>query len=341
MLNAINDVPAYYRPSTESDIFGTFSAGMNVEATARTADGWIGFEPGVAQAGNVGIFRLRWVEETSDISLDGNCGDLPVEEGPIAGICFAMLMTDTPVYEEQDAASSLVTTLTPQQYAAIIGRSPDNWYRLDMAIGDTISDRAGWAEGAAISLNGPCDSIPVINIPPGQTLSPSAGSCTLTADADISLTSRPFPISDIFGVLSAGMSVPAVARTPSGFIGIEPGVAQAANVDVFRLRWVDPDAPFTLSGGCGGLPVVIGPPPFVCFNMAMTDIDLHVEPVSASPVVSTLYVNEYAAVTFKTPTNWYRVDLGFGNSISNEAGWMDSMLINMNGYCDEVPIVAP
>ena len=340
-LSVINDVTAYLRPSTDSNVFGTFSTGMSVEATARTGDGWIGFEPGVAQAGNTGIFRLRWVEESSDISLDGACGVLSVVDGPPAGICFAMLMDDTPIYEETDVASSLVTTLTTQEYAAVTGRTPDNWFRLDLAIGDTSSNRAGWAEGSAISLTGPCDSLPTINIPVGQTLAPAGGNCTLTANADITVTKRPFPISDVFGTLSSGMSVPAGARTPSGFIGFEPGVAQAANVDVFRLRWVDPDAPFTLSGNCAGLPTVIGPAPHVCFNMAMVDIEVLADTDPSSPMVAMLFAEEYAVVTAKTLDNWYRIDLGFGNALSNEAGWMEGTMINFSGHCDDLSVLTP
>jgi hypothetical protein len=340
-LTALIDIPAYFRPSLESQVFGTFSTGMIVKASARTADGWLGFDPHVTQAENVGVFRLRWVEESSDISMDDACGSLPVVDGPPVGICFAMIMFDTPIYEEPDPASTLVTTLSLHEHAAINGKTADNWYRLDLAIGDTPSIKAGWAQVATIGLNGPCGDVPLINIPPGQTLAPAAGSCTLTADADIDLTSRPYPIDDIFGTLSSGMSVPAMARTPSGYIGIEPGVAQAANVDVFRLRWVDPDAPFTLSGSCGGLATVIGPPPYVCFNMAMTDIQVYADDVPASPIIATLYANEYAAVTAKTSTHWYRIDLGFGNSLSNEAGWMEGTMINMNGYCDDLPIVTP
>jgi len=277
-LSASNDVTAYFRPSTGSNVFGTFSAGMSVEATARTADGWIGFEPGVAQAGNTGIFRLRWVEETSDISLDGACGTLPVVEGPPAGICFAMLMGDTPIYEETDPAASLVTTLTTQEYAAVIGKAPDNWYRLDPAIGDTSSNRAGWAEGSGISLNGPCESLPVINIPAGQTLAPAGGNCTLTANADITVTKRPFPI---------------------------------------------------------------GPPPHVCFNMAMVDIEVLAGTDPSSPVVATLFAEQYAAITAITLDNWYRIDLGFGNALSNEAGWMEATMINFSGHCNDLPIVMP
>jgi len=340
-MSAISDVPAYFRPSTESGVFGTLSAGMSVEVLARTADGWIGFEPGVAQAANTGIFRLRWVQETGNVSLDGACAGMPVVEGPPAGICFTMPVGDTPVYEQANISSSLLATLTPQQYAAVTGRTLDNWYRIDLAIGNTSSNRAGWIEGSAINLNGPCDALPVINIPAGQTLVPSGINCTLTANADIMATNRPFPISDTFGTLHSGMSVPASARTPNGWIGFEPGVAQAANVDVFRLRWVDPDAPFTLSGNCGGLPTVIGPPPYICFNRAMGDTHVYAETSTSSTMVATLLAQEYAAVTARTADNWYRIDLGFGNAASNKAGWIEGTEINFYGHCDEVPVVTP
>jgi hypothetical protein len=340
-LSAVSDVPAYFRPSTESNVFGTLSAGMSVEALARTADGWIGFDPGVAQAANTGVFRLRWVEESSDIALEGACAGLPVVEGPPAGFCFIMPMGDTPVYEEADAASSLVVTLTTEEYAAVTGRTLDDWYRVDLAIGNTSSNRAGWIAGSEINLNGPCDDLPVINIPAGQSLTSAGSNCTLTANAYITVTQRPYPISDIFGTLSSGMSVPASARTPNGWIGFDPGVAQAANVDVFRLRWVDPDAPFTLTGNCSSLPVVIGPPPFVCFDMAMGDSQIYSEADSASTIVATLHAQEYAAVLARTPGNWYRIDLGFGNAISDEAGWIQGSQINFNGHCDELPTVTP
>jgi uncharacterized protein YgiM (DUF1202 family) len=340
-LSATSDVPVYFRPSTQSGVFGTLSAGMNVEVVAKTADGWIGFEPGVAQAANIGIFRLRWVQETGDISLHGACTNLPIIKGPPAGICFTMPMGDTPVYEEANPASGLLTTLTIQQYAAVTGRNPDNWYRVDMALGSASSNQAGWMEGSAINFNGPCDNLPVINIPAGQIFTPTASGCTLTANADVTATLRPYPTSDTFGTLQAGMSVPVSARTPMGWIGFEPGVAQAANMDVFRLRWIDPDASFTLTGTCAALPTIIGPPPHVCFDMAMEDTNVYAETTTSSTLVATLLTQEYAAVDAKTPDNWYRVDLGFGNAISNQAGWIQGTEVNFNGHCDELPIVIP
>ena len=37
------------------------SSGDSYEALAWTADGWVGFDPGVAQAGNIGLAHHRWV----------------------------------------------------------------------------------------------------------------------------------------------------------------------------------------------------------------------------------------------------------------------------------------
>ena len=51
----------YRLPNASSEVFGTLPAGETHEILARTANGWIGFDPGVAQAGNTGLARHRWV----------------------------------------------------------------------------------------------------------------------------------------------------------------------------------------------------------------------------------------------------------------------------------------
>lgn len=59
---ANKDLTAYRLPDASSDVFGTLPAGTDqYRISARTADGWIGFDPGVAQAGNVGLARNRWI----------------------------------------------------------------------------------------------------------------------------------------------------------------------------------------------------------------------------------------------------------------------------------------
>lgn len=55
------DLTVYRLPDSTSDVFGTMLLGESYQALARTADGWIGFDPGIAQAGNVGLAHHRWV----------------------------------------------------------------------------------------------------------------------------------------------------------------------------------------------------------------------------------------------------------------------------------------
>ncbi len=72
----------YYQPDTTSDVFATISDGVTAQAVARTGppDRWIGFDPGVAQADNIGMDRLRWVlPEPEMIVLGGPaCDALPM-----------------------------------------------------------------------------------------------------------------------------------------------------------------------------------------------------------------------------------------------------------------------
>jgi hypothetical protein len=57
-----SSLTVYRLPDTGSDIFGTLPSGATHEVLAYTADGWLGFDPGVAQAGNIGLAHHRWVQ---------------------------------------------------------------------------------------------------------------------------------------------------------------------------------------------------------------------------------------------------------------------------------------
>ena len=52
----------YRLPDSGSDVFGTMSAGETHEVLAYTTEGWLGFDPGVAQAGNIGLAHHRWIQ---------------------------------------------------------------------------------------------------------------------------------------------------------------------------------------------------------------------------------------------------------------------------------------
>jgi hypothetical protein len=73
-FRATRDMTAYYQPSEDAVVFGTMTTDAGAYAEARTPDGWLGFDPGVAQAGNVGLDRLRWVKAgAGDIVFDSPC----------------------------------------------------------------------------------------------------------------------------------------------------------------------------------------------------------------------------------------------------------------------------
>lgn len=67
-VTGTTDLTVYRLPIVGSDIFGTLPAGETHEVLARTADGWIGFDPGIAQAGNTGLARHRWIQLNATLS---------------------------------------------------------------------------------------------------------------------------------------------------------------------------------------------------------------------------------------------------------------------------------
>jgi hypothetical protein len=157
-LIAEGELTVYERPHPDAEVFGTMNAGFRVELEAKTADGWWGFEPGVAQAANVGIFRLRWVHESSAILVEGCCECPPQVVGTPPGVCFQMPMEDVDVYAGPDLASEVVASLTPGDYAAVVGTS-DGWAKLDLATGNTGHDVMGWIPAASLNMNGPCENL--------------------------------------------------------------------------------------------------------------------------------------------------------------------------------------
>lgn len=154
---ATRTVDVYQRPSREAGLFGTLDATFRPEALAQTADAaWIGFDPAVAQAANVGVFRLRWVAADA-VTLEGGCNTLPVVEGPPPGVCFTMPMTEVSVYALPEPDADTIHTLVPGDYTAVTGYSGQAWARVDLAVGNADAAGEGWVERSTLNLNGPCE----------------------------------------------------------------------------------------------------------------------------------------------------------------------------------------
>ena len=160
-LVAEGDVTVYTRPDSTATVFGMMEPGFRAIVEGKTSDGWWGFEPGVAQAANVGVFRLRWVEEISAVRVEGPCGGVPELIGPPAGVCFTMSMDDVQIHAEADLSSEVVATLLFGDYAAVLGMS-DDWAKVDLGVGNTGAATTGWVPAATLNMNGPCDDLPVL-----------------------------------------------------------------------------------------------------------------------------------------------------------------------------------
>ena len=161
-ITALNDVTIYNRPSTAADVFSTQPAGFNIKFSARTSNGWLGFDPGVAQAANIGSFRLRWIAPGTQ-TITGGCSRLPVVWGPPPGVCFDMPMEDTNVHASNDTSSPVVVRLNVGDFAAVSGLTSDgSWAKVDLGPGNTGSSATGWVEAGTLNLNGPCSSLPTV-----------------------------------------------------------------------------------------------------------------------------------------------------------------------------------
>ncbi len=167
------------------------------------------------------------------------------------------------------------------------------------------------------------------------------GSCQFTADAEVTIYNRPDNAAQVFSVQPAGFTIQPSARTADRWLGFEPGIAQAANIGSFRLRWLAPGSG-VLSGGCESLPVVWAPRPGICYDMPMFDTEVHISPDLSSAVVFVLHYGEFAQLLGLAPGgDWAKVDLGPGNTGSHAVGWVASSSLNVNGPCDGLPSISP
>lgn len=162
-FTASDEVTIYTRPHLSADVFSTQGAGFSIQPTARTSNGWYGFDPGVAQAANIGSFRLRWLPPGSK-TLTGGCASLPVVWAPLPGICYDMPMDVTNVYETPDTSATVAATLHLGEFAEVLGMHPSgDWAQVDLGPGNTGSHVKGWVEASTLNLNGPCDSLPAVS----------------------------------------------------------------------------------------------------------------------------------------------------------------------------------
>ncbi len=160
-LICLDSVDVFTRPDSSAIFMIRLAPRNQVIISGRTVDGWLGFDPGVAQAANIGSFRLRWIAGDERYVIDGELSSVPVVWGPGAGITYAMIYETSQLYSEPDSLSAVVDSVPSCSAVGIISRTED-WYLLDLSIGPLGQDIEGWIEAMDVSVNGNLDSIPLI-----------------------------------------------------------------------------------------------------------------------------------------------------------------------------------
>ncbi|MEX1071027.1 MAG: SH3 domain-containing protein [Anaerolineales bacterium] len=164
ILVASTSQVAYDRPSLDANPFGDTGAGFETQVSIRTFDGWVGFDPGVAQAANIGIFRYRWLH-FDQVSLSGNCVSVPQATWvPQPDACYDMPMEAVSVYSGADTSSSVLATLEIEDFAAVLGLTGTGWAQVDLGDGNTGLTGIGWVEDSTLNMNGTiCDELPTVS----------------------------------------------------------------------------------------------------------------------------------------------------------------------------------
>lgn len=131
-------------------------AGFESIVSGRTADEWLGFNPGVAQAANIGPFRLRWLHP-DEVSLSGNCAAVSEMWAPQPGLCYTMPMQQVAVFKTPFPDSEIIAALDLGEFAEVLGFAGEDWAQVDLRPGNTGLEDVGWIDRATLNLNGPCD----------------------------------------------------------------------------------------------------------------------------------------------------------------------------------------
>jgi hypothetical protein len=148
-----DSLTVYSKPDSSAGEWSTLAPGNSVEIAARTAEGWLGFDPGVAQAGNSGSFRYRWIAPGGAYDLQGDPVGLDVMWGPSPDVAYAMTFEPVAIYLEPDSLSTVIDHL-PGASAAAIELAIAGWYEVDPSDGPSPTTMPGWIRNDAVSING-------------------------------------------------------------------------------------------------------------------------------------------------------------------------------------------
>ena len=156
-----------------------------------------------------------------------------------------------------------------------------------------------------------------------------SGPCMITGNESLTIYRLPDPASDVFGILPAGESHEVLAYTANGFIGFDPGVAQAGNTGLARLRWVLLNA--TLSPFCLAEVDQVTPAE-VLADMLPTPVPPTPTPLPPDPGAANLVITAVNISSPITENSFAPLDVTVQNQGDAPASGYDVVLIPHYGW---------
>ena len=93
---------------------------------------------------------------TSYIPSFGDCDSLPVVVGPMDGICYVVMNSDTALYASDDLGSAVIGNMDDGDYVMQLS-SGALWVNVDLNVGSEQLDVTGWVPRSLVIYQGACE----------------------------------------------------------------------------------------------------------------------------------------------------------------------------------------
>jgi len=170
--------------------------------------------------------------------------------------------------------------------------------------------------------------------PQSSDITLPARPCTITAMADMTVYNRPDQKADVFGIIAAGETEEVTGKTTNGWFAFDPHSAQAANVGVFRNRYISPNSSFTTQGNCSNLPSLPALAAETCFAMFAEETNVYESAKVDAKVVITILHEGYARVTEGQKLGFIKINTDQSSLAAGITGYVSEEAVNFNGRCN-------
>jgi len=158
----------------------------------------------------------------------------------------------------------------------------------------------------------------------------------LVASDTVAVFERPDSESKKWDVLSPNESVLIVGKTPTGWLGFDPGDPALGNLSALSIRWIPPGENYVLQGDSSSLSEIWYPQIHFVYAVTLMETSLHELPKENSDEILKLSVGTVAVIV-QLDRNWFEIDLSEGYSDSEDIGWVKAGDCELFGDMSLVP----